>query len=167
MLKWRWQKWWYWKRFGPKYCISPVGKVRVEKKISENGKETQYRIFFQFKLQCQNRDNLNKVSIDCDYSSQRMYFELKAKNVHMRTKPYFLIYKEGDIRWSIPPNEEDERIYLIEGNYDVIPVLGETVRCKVIHLAYARVENIGRFMNIYPFDIEVEKFKLANKEISK
>lgn len=164
MLKRRLQSWWYWQRFKPKCSISPIGKVRVEAIIEQDKEDVHYRIFFQFKLQCQNRDSLNRLNIDCNYSSRNMYFELRAKNINVRTKPYFCSYKEGAIRWSVLPNEKDEQIYLVEGNDDVKPVLGKTVHCKAIYLTYARIGNSGRPIKVSPFNIEVEKFEPMNKD---
>lgn len=157
MLRNRYRKWRYWKRFGPRYDVIKKGVLSIEK--TSRG----YEMVLPITLIFENKDERKAINID--NRLMQIGFDTKVKDG--RTEKYVLTNEKTGGWLDLAPNEKKEiRHEFIVWNRHAEPVLGDIVHCYWIKVGRVQFyQSMERELKpLEPFDVRVDKSKLQSSD---
>lgn len=154
MLKKRYETWRYLRRYGTACEFHEKGKLQIKKLPQAQG----YNMTLEFSLKFTNRDNLNKLMIDC----QNINAYIKSEKVGGQRTRYPLTYvygSVGSIYW-IDPTKSEIILYKIHRWNQFKPWLGSTCRCYIKTLGNCRLSPASKRLICKPFSVDVDWSKI-------
>lgn len=129
----------YWRRFGPKYEITSVGKIKIKANSS------LYELSLPIRLNFTNRDHFNKAIISV-YSN--VDIRIESQRIRGQKIDYDLTSAIGETYFSLNVDESIEKQFLVN-TYPLIeykPRLGNTAYCKIKNFGIISINGITRSM---------------------
>ena len=154
MLKKRYENWRYLRKYGTACEFHEKGKLQIEKLSQAQG----YNMTLEFSLKFTNRDNLNKLMIDC----QEINVYIKSEKVEGQRTRYPLIYvygSVGPIHW-IDPTKSETIPYKTRWWNQFKPWLGSTCRCYINTVGNCRLNPASKRLIYKPFSVDVDWSKI-------
>ena len=137
----------YWHKWHPCYDITYNSDVKV-KRI-----DTRYRITLPITLSCENRDDLEILSLNCE----NLQVKITPSRIKGRKQSYYLKYETGDRLWSIYPLKKLESAdYTLVAWSQIMPRLGDIVLCESLNMGNVTLKGINKVLRIKSSFIHVD-----------
>jgi hypothetical protein len=148
------QNWRYLRKYGTEYEIYQKGKLQIENLPQDQG----YNMILEFSLKCTNRDNLNKLMIDC----KDILVNINSEKVSGQKTHYPLTYVYGLVGavYGINPRKAEIIPYKVRCWNQFKPWLGSTCRCYIKTLGNCRLSPASKRLMHKPFSVDVDWSKI-------
>jgi hypothetical protein len=161
MLKKWYQERRYLKRYGTACEFCEKGKLQIEELPQGQG----YNMTLEFILKFTNRDNLNKLLIDC----KDIIVDINSKNLNGQKTHYPLTYVYGLVggKYLIKPKDSEPIPYKVRCWSEIKPWLGSTCLCYIKTLGNCRLSPASKRLMHKPFSVDVDWSKIEKPDYYK